>query len=210
MNLTDCYIEEDLFPKIFTKFEERDYGILFYNTENKDSFDSNHAVIYRERIQNLQAVLLDIAEFYKAKGSRPIIYQSMLDDNWFDEIKDELAASGYRSWIENQEFMFLKEKNTIVPNPQIEIRKVEKWTEEIENVLIEAEEPWEIRVAKKTLEYLGARRALFYRYVEWCKETKIENCYIWPDGETPKRIYEESGYRLVEICRAGRAVMEYE
>lgn len=54
MNLKNCYIEEDLFPKIFTKFEERDYGILFYNTENKDSFDSNHAVIYRERIQNLQ------------------------------------------------------------------------------------------------------------------------------------------------------------
>ena len=79
MNLNNCYIEEDLFPKIFTKFEERDYGILFYNTENKDSFDSNHAVIYRERIQNLQALLLDIAEFYKAKGRRPIIYQSMLD-----------------------------------------------------------------------------------------------------------------------------------
>ena len=140
MNLKNCYIEEDLFPKIFTKFEERDYGILFYNTENKDSFDSNHAVIYRERIQNLQALLLDIAEFYKAKGRRSIIYQSMLDDNWFDEIKDELAASGYKSWIENQEFMFLKEKNAIVPNPQIEIRKVEKWTEEIENVLVEAEE----------------------------------------------------------------------
>ena len=92
MNLKDCYIEEDLFPKIFAKFEERDYGILFYNTENKDSFDSNHAVIYRERIQNLQAVLSDIAGFYKARGSRPIIYQSMLDDNWFDEIKDELTA----------------------------------------------------------------------------------------------------------------------
>ena len=76
----------------------------------------------------------------------------MLDDNWFDEIKDELAAGGYKSWIENQEFMFLKEKNTIVPNPQIEIRKVEKWTEEIENVFIEAEESWEIKVAKKTLE----------------------------------------------------------
>lgn len=78
MNLKNCYIEEDLFPKIFTKYEERDYGILFYNTENKDSFDSNHAVIYRERIQNLQ-VISDIADFYKAKGRRPIIYQSMLD-----------------------------------------------------------------------------------------------------------------------------------
>ena len=187
MNLKDCYIEEDLFPKIFTKFEERDYGILFYNTENKDSFDSNHAVIYRERIQNLQAVLLDIAEFYKAKGSRPIIYQSMLDDNWFDEIKDELAASGYRSWIENQEFMFLKEKNTIVPNPQIEIRKVEKWTEEIENVLIEAEEPWEIRVAKKTLEYPGA----------WMFAALLKGK---PVGLLYGHISE----------RAGRAVMEYE
>ena len=51
--------------------------------------------------------------------------------------------------------MFLKEKNAIVPNPEIEIRKVEKWTEEIEKVLVEAEEPWEIKVAKKTLEYPG-------------------------------------------------------
>ena len=155
MTLRDCYVEEDLFPMIFTGFEERDYGILFYNTKNRDSFDSNHAVIYKDRIQDIRQVLADIVKFYKAKGSRPIIYQSMLDDNWFDEIKDELAAIGYKSWTENQEFMFLKEKNAIVPNPQIEIRKVEKWSEEIENVLVEAEEPWEIMVAKKTLEYPG-------------------------------------------------------
>ena len=29
MNLSDCYLEEDLFPKIFTDYEERSYGILF-------------------------------------------------------------------------------------------------------------------------------------------------------------------------------------
>ena len=34
MNLSDCYLEEDLFPKIFTDYEERDYGILFYNEDN--------------------------------------------------------------------------------------------------------------------------------------------------------------------------------
>lgn len=39
MNLSDCYLEEDLFPKIFTDYEERSYGILFYNEDNKDSFD---------------------------------------------------------------------------------------------------------------------------------------------------------------------------
>ncbi|MCR5092679.1 MAG: hypothetical protein K6B72_01760 [Lachnospiraceae bacterium] len=79
---------------IFTEYEERDYGILFYNTKNKDSYDSNHAVIYKDRIHDLPLVLKDIVEFYKAKCSRPIIYQSMLDDNWFDEIKDELTAAG--------------------------------------------------------------------------------------------------------------------
>ena len=145
MILQDCYIEEDLFPKIFTKYEERDYGILFYNTENKDSFGSNHAVIYRERIQNLQAVLL--------KG-KPV---GLL----YGHISERACRVDYL-------------------------------------------------IVSKKYRKLGAGRALFCRYVEWCKELGIENCYIWPDGETPKRIYEEGGYRLAEICRAGRAVMEYE
>ena len=35
MNLSDCYLEEDLFPKIFTDYEERDYGILFYNEDQR-------------------------------------------------------------------------------------------------------------------------------------------------------------------------------
>ena len=30
---------------------------------------------------------------------------------------------------------------------------------------------------------------------------------IWPDGETSKRIYEEGGYRAVQVRRAGRAVI---
>lgn len=73
MNLRDCYLEEDLFPKIFTNFEEREYGILFYNTENKDSFDSNHAVIYKDKIRDLPKVLSDIAEFYRTRGSWPCV-----------------------------------------------------------------------------------------------------------------------------------------
>ena len=72
MNLRDCYIEEDLFPKIFTDYEEREYGILFFNTDNKDSYDSNHAVIYKDKIRDLQHVLSDITEFYKEKGCSPI------------------------------------------------------------------------------------------------------------------------------------------
>ena len=43
--------------------------------------------------------------------------------------------------------------------------------------------------------------------MEWCRQNGIDNVYIWPDGETPKRIYEEGGYRVVQVRRAGRAVI---
>ena len=45
MDLKKCYLLEDLFPKSFADYEERSYGMLFYNITNKDSYDSNHAVI---------------------------------------------------------------------------------------------------------------------------------------------------------------------
>ena len=51
-------------------------------------------------------------------------------------------------------------------------------------------------------------RTLFYQYMEWCKENGIHNIYIWPDGDTPKRIYGEGGFRIIETRKAGRAVFE--
>ena len=248
MNLSDCYLEEDLCPKIFTDYEERNYGILFYNEDNKDSFDSNHAVIYRDKTEDLPGVLSDIVRFYSSKGIRPIIYQSMLDDNWFGNIKDDLTAAGFRSWVEDQEYMLPAGKNLITPNPEVEVRKVTKWQDELEQVFREAEELWEIKVARKTLEYpkawmfsaylegepvgllyghiseracrvdyllvskkhrmTGVGRTLFYHYMEWCQENGMDNIYIWPDGDTPKRIYEEGGFRVMETRKAGRAVFE--
>ena len=52
MKLEKMYIEEDLFPREITSYETRYYGLLFYNEDNKDSYDSNHAIIYKERICN--------------------------------------------------------------------------------------------------------------------------------------------------------------
>ena len=57
MDLRNYYIEEDLFPLLFTNCLERPYGVLFYNPDNKDSFDSNHAVIYKDKIDDLSKVL---------------------------------------------------------------------------------------------------------------------------------------------------------
>ena len=30
-------------------------------------------------------------------------------------------------------------------------------------------------------------------------------CALWPDGDTPRRIYEEAGFRFVRTMMAGRA-----
>lgn len=53
MDLLKIYREKDLFPREFTVFAERAYGLLFYNENNKDSYDSNHAIIFKDRINDV-------------------------------------------------------------------------------------------------------------------------------------------------------------
>ena len=151
MNLNDCYLEEDLFPKKMTSYEERPYGILFYNTNNKGSFDSNHAVIYKDKIQDLHAVLKDIKDFYREKGTNAIIYQSMLDDKYFEEIKEDLTSEGYRSWSEEQRYMLPLAENKIVPSKELVVKQFNEWNDSFTQIFLEAEEPWEIDVTKDSM-----------------------------------------------------------
>lgn len=150
--LKNCYLEEDLFPRLFTKSEERPYGILFYNPDNRDSYDSNHAVIYKDKIDDLPAVLEDIRHFYKEKGSNAIIYQSMLDDAYFEEIKKELFSAGYKSWTEEQKYMLPLDENKLTPPENIAVCRATSWSDDLRQVFIEAEEPWEIPVLEKSIQ----------------------------------------------------------
>lgn len=150
--LKNCYLEEDLFPRLFTKSEERPYGILFYNPNNRDSYDSNHAVIYKDKIDDLPAVLEDIRTFYEEKGSNAIIYQSMLDDAYFEEIKKELFSAGFKSWTEEQKYMLPIDENKLTPPENISVRRATSWSDDLKQVFIEAEEPWEIPVLEKSIQ----------------------------------------------------------
>ncbi|BCN30980.1 GNAT family N-acetyltransferase [Anaeromicropila herbilytica] len=246
MNLEKIYNEEDLFPREITRYEKRDYGLLFYNEENKESYDSNHAIIYENQSTNLSHVLDDILEFYKGKGIKPIIYQSICDDGYFERIKSDLWDYGFESFSEIQKYMVLSAESTIIPNGEIIVQKVSEWKNEYGVEIFEkAGEPWEIDVVKNALnnsntlffvafykdkpvgmthchvtdyvcrvdyllvskEYrnIGVGRALINCFVEYCRTNGIENCYLWPDGETAEKIYYEAGFRLVDIKKAGRA-----
>lgn len=241
------YREEDFFPREFTCAIERPWGMLYHHADNPDSYDSNHALIFRDKVDDLPAVLAEIANFYHTRGTKPIIYQSILDDGWFGEIAAELAAEGYRSWQEEQHWMVLREESRISPAPTADIRRIAAWTDDLAVHLYEAAgEPWEIAVARHQLQnantlyfaaydqgkpvgaiyghvndegicridYLlvatahrgrGLGRALTHAFVQHCRRDNIP-CALWPDGDTPRRIYEEAGFRFVRTRMAGRAV----
>lgn len=249
MNLEKIFLEEDLFPREFVNCATREYGMLFYDDANKDSYDSNHAVIYQNRIKDLNVVLQDITAFYQSRGMSPILYQAISDEGFFVEQADVFAKNGFRVWEEEQRFMVPAEENGLVTNPEISVKRVTAWEESFATEIFEkAEEPWEISVAKKMIqnpntiffvayyknlpvgmtyaherdgvcrydyilvskEYrrIGVARALMNALVEYCKSQNIENCSLWPAGESAERIYLEAGFRTAAVKRAGRAAME--
>ena len=246
MDLAKIYREEDLFPKEITSWTERPYGFLFYNDENKDSYDSNHAIIFRDRVTDIGYTLRDIVKFYSEKGIWPSIYQSISDEGYFEEIKVILEENGFESWTEEQRYMVLSDGNTIEPNKAVSVEKVTKWDDAYATHIFEAaDEPWEIDVAKKVItnsntlyfvafhdgkpvgmtyghlsdgvcrvdyllvakEYrnIGVGRALIHGFAEYGNAHHIDNCYLWPDGETAEKIYREAGFRVVAVKLAGRA-----
>lgn len=106
MNFEKMYLEEDLFPREITSYD--------------------HAIIYREKIHDIEMVLNDIISFYRKNGIRPNIYQSISEEGYFNEIKRELSKYGFEYWTEDQKYMVLSEKNTIIPNPKIVVCRNEK------------------------------------------------------------------------------------
>ena len=84
---------EYFFPKIFADMEERDFGVVFYNTANPDSHDSNHAVIFRH--DDYESTLREIKGFYSSKKLTPRIYSS-LEEGQLKSMQPFLVRSGYK------------------------------------------------------------------------------------------------------------------
>lgn len=125
--------EECEFPKLFAPCEDRDYGLLFCDPKNRESNDSNHAVIYPDRISDLRFVLDDIAAFYKSKdmSSRFSIYHPFADD-YFIRNARALKECGYQFTIyPDTRMMLLTEENRINALRRLDIRLIEKWDENI-------------------------------------------------------------------------------
>lgn len=152
-NIEAIKLEEDMFPKTFSNFVEKDFGILFYNENNKNSYDSNHAVIYKNRTTDLVSALDFITEFYTSMNISPNIYQAVEDEGYFKENEALFKKHGYSVWTEGpNSFMTLTGENNIKSSNQLEIKLVTEWDERIAtDICIPSDESHEIEVIKSSI-----------------------------------------------------------
>lgn len=157
--------EENEFPKWFASYVEKDYGILFYMEDNKDSYDGNHACIYPEKITDLGAVLDDIAAFYRKLGMRASIYHPFVSD-YFKDNEGILNAHGFTYTPEEEHrVMLLTAENEITTQKRLDIRVLQEWEERVAtDILIPSGEPWEVDVTRKRMAQEGTY--LFVGYLD--------------------------------------------
>lgn len=157
--------EEIDFPKRFASYEEREYGIMFYMEDNKDSYDGNHACIYPDKIRDLGKVLDEIREFYQKLGIRPSIYHPY-EKNYFRNNEAVLKEHGFTyTPEEDRRVMLLTAENRIIAPKRLDIHVLNEWDERVAtDILIPSGEPWEIDVTRKRIEKDGSY--LFIGYLD--------------------------------------------
>jgi len=165
-NIKAIMLEEDMFPKAFTNFSEKDFGVLFYNEQNKNSYDSNHALINKNKITDLGSVLDFITEFYTKMNINPNVYQAVEDEGYFKENEVVLKKHGYSIRIEGpNNIMILTGENNIKSNSQLDIKLITEWDERIAtDICIPSDESHEIEVIKNSIKCINHR--VFVGYAE--------------------------------------------
>ncbi len=175
-NIRNC---ENIFPSIFSNRKDVDYGIFFYNEDNKCSYDSNHVILFPEKINNLNKVLKEIAEFYKDKGLLPRIYHPF-QERYFSDNKEVFIENNYEiaSYGVNK-FMLLSKNNMLKVGNNIECKLISNWDENIEKeVFLASNEEYEINVAKK---YVNKKNC--YVFVGYLRTNPVAITYIHYDKE---------------------------
>jgi len=102
---------ENISTKSFSNMQETDYGMLFYNEDNTDSNDANHAVITKyDENADFDAIVKEIKEFYLSKNLSPRIYSNLIPGQ-FEKIKDSLIKNGFEFEKHNKRNITAPAKN---------------------------------------------------------------------------------------------------
>lgn len=155
MNIKEKILRaENEFPNTFASYIKKDYGILFYNDNNKKSHDSNHAVLHTDKISDIEYVLRDIKEFYLSKGITPRVYQPFVT-GYFKNHREILGNLGYGIEVYGtNRFLLLTQVNNIKAEKGLAVKRLLEWDDRIANdIFIPIGEEYEIDVARNSLKY---------------------------------------------------------
>ena len=152
MSRDDILREECEFPKWFASYTEKPYGILFFNESDKESHDSNHAILFPEKVERVHYVLSDITKFYLRKGITPRIYQPYVK-GYFKTHMETLETAGYSVEIYgNSKFMLLSDENIIKQHARLQIKRLTVWDDRIaSDIYIPNNEEWGIAVEQNSI-----------------------------------------------------------
>lgn len=141
------------FPKVFSQYIRKKYGLLFYNENNKYSHDSNHAILYADKLDNLDAALDEISMFYLQKGITPRIYHPYIN-SFLDKNMQCFENHGYKiEMYNNCEYMLLTGENKISVPKRLIIKRLKKWDDRIASqIFLPNHKEYAIDVIKKSIE----------------------------------------------------------
>ena len=119
-------IETELnFAKRFTNVTPKPYGLIYWNEANKESHDSNHAII--TDFVGVEASLKDIVNFYKAKGITPRLYPS-LKDKELDILSQPLENHGFILNHHPNKYYLHERESSITPAAGVHIERIRQMT----------------------------------------------------------------------------------
>lgn len=139
------------FPQRFTNMVQRNYGLIYFNEGNKNSFDSNHAVI--TDLIGVESSVRDIESFYKSKGINPRIY-SAYQPGEMEKLKQSLENHEYSIVMRPDKFFVHDHESALKPVPGLRIQRVRNLTIDImETIALEFGGDYTIRVAERHLQH---------------------------------------------------------
>jgi ribosomal protein S18 acetylase RimI-like enzyme len=149
-NLNEVFKIECQFASGFTDLIKKPYGIIYFNTNNPHSYDSNHAHIF-DLSQHLETAIDDICSFYSDRQITPRIRTSFID-NEKELLFPLLINRNFKIESVIQSFMLCNNQRKIIKPNNYHMFRIESVTYEIEQIVYsENLGDWKIKVLMRHL-----------------------------------------------------------
>ena len=138
---------ENSFPKEFSNCEHRADYVIYHNVQNKESHDSNHAVIFKLD-ESIEEQIDAISSFYNMLSIKPRVYHSFTNCN-IAKISNVFKEKGFVFEINDNRLFYREKKISLQHLPKITVKRITKYCDEIETLFKDT--PWTRGVIEKSL-----------------------------------------------------------